>query len=76
MKTGETNPVYVAAYPGGPNVYLHLYFARPETEVEEEYLVYDNASFVAEIGGYLGLLLGFSALSMYQAAVETVLKQK
>ena len=47
-----------------------------ETKVEEEYLVYDNASFVAEIGSYLGLLLGFSALSMYQMAVKAVLKQK
>ena len=52
------------------------YKTSMDAELEEEYLVYDNTSFVAEIGGYLGLLLGFSALSMYQAAIATVLKQK
>ena len=32
----------------------------------EEYLLYDLNSFVADVGGYLGLLLGQSLYGIYQ----------
>ena len=32
---------------------------------EEQYYVYDFDSFFADVGGYMGLLLGSSVLSMY-----------
>ena len=36
---------------------------------EEQYVVYDLYSFFADIGGYMGLLLGSSLLSLYDEAV-------
>ena len=34
-------------------------------EEKEQYIIYDCNSFVADVGGFLGLLLGCSALSLY-----------
>ena len=34
--------------------------------VRQEYLTYDINSLIADVGGYLGLLLGYSVLSIYQ----------
>ena len=36
----------------------------------EEYLLYDLNSFVADVGGYLGLLLGQSLYGIYQLAAS------
>ena len=41
---------------------------------EEEYIVYDTDSFIADVGGYMGLLLGFSILSLYHE-MEALLKR-
>ena len=35
-------------------------------EEREEYLIYDWDSFISDIGGYIGLLLGSSLYSLYQ----------
>ena len=45
---------------------------------EEQYIVHDFYSFFADIGGYMGLLLGSSLLSLYDEAVGLLrcLKQK
>ena len=40
-----------------------------------QYIVYDFNSFIADVGGYMGLLLGFSALSLYNE-VENILKRQ
>jgi hypothetical protein len=40
--------------------------------VTEEYMLYDNGSFIADFGGYLGLLLGASLLSLIEEILETV----
>jgi hypothetical protein len=37
---------------------------------KKQYLIYDNNSLIADIGGYLGLLLGYSILSLYNAMVD------
>lgn len=34
--------------------------------VRQEYLTYDINSFIADVGGYLGLLLGHSLFSIYE----------
>ena len=34
-------------------------------EEQEQYVIYDTVSFFADVGGYLGLLLGSSLLSLY-----------
>jgi hypothetical protein len=37
---------------------------------EEEHYVYDGNNLVADVGGYLGLLLGASVMSLYDALVH------
>jgi hypothetical protein len=37
--------------------------------VKKQYYVYDSDSFIADIGGYLGLCLGMSMLTFYDMAV-------
>jgi hypothetical protein len=37
--------------------------------VKKQYYVYDSDSFIADIGGYLGLCLGMSILTFYDMAV-------
>ena len=45
---------------------------------EEQYYIHNWYSFLADIGGYMGLLLGCSLLSLYDEAVGLLkyLKQK
>ena len=48
-------------------VNLWLYISMRETSYvkEEQYFIYDHNSFVADVGGYMGLLLGSSILSLF-----------
>ena len=39
----------------------------------EQYLLYDSDSFIADVGGFMGLLLGFSVLSIYNEIVDILL---
>ena len=39
----------------------------------EQYLVYDSDSFIADVGGFMGLLLGFSVLSIYNEIVDILM---
>ena len=32
---------------------------------EEQYMIYDLGNFIADVGGYMGLLLGCSLMSLY-----------
>ena len=41
---------------------------------EEQYVIYDFNSFIGDVGGFLGLLLGYSALSIYDA-LDSLLKR-
>ena len=41
----------------------------------EQYLLYDFDSFIADVGGFMGLLLGFSVLSIYNGIMD-LLKDK
>ena len=43
-------------------------------EEREEYLIYDEWSFIADVGGYMGLLLGYSLLSLCND-IEVFLKK-
>ena len=48
-------------------VELWLYISMRETSYvqEEQYIIYDHNSFIADVGGYMGLLLGSSILSLF-----------
>ena len=54
---------------------VHLEFIMPESsyQLEEQYQIYDGVSFIADMGGYMGLLLGSSLLGIYMA-IENVIR--
>ncbi len=51
-------------------------FNRLICQVREQYVVYDFVSLIGEVGGYLGLLLGISMLSLYDYGIEFMAKMK
>ena len=55
---------------------IYLTYLHGEYDLTEEYYIYDHISFIADIGGYLGLLLGYSLLSMYHTLMNCVLNYK
>jgi len=44
---------------------IAVYIGRPSMNVVREYLVYDSNDLMAEMGGLLGMLFGFSFLSAF-----------
>ena len=56
---------------------IRLLIPIGEHDVIEEYFLYDFDSFIPDVGGYLGLLLGYSLLSMYHTFTQwlTIAKQ-
>ena len=48
-------------------VHLEFKMLYSSYKEEEQYIIYDVASFIADVGGYMGLLLGSSLLSLYMA---------
>ena len=61
------NTPEIRSWPGGnhPTMTLSFQFEDGSYEVEEEYIVYDTSNFIADVGGYLGLLMGQSILRFY-----------
>ncbi len=49
---------------GEKRLYLRFTFLSGKYEVKEEYYVYNEDSLIADVGGYLGLLLGHSVYSI------------
>ena len=56
------------------HVTLWLFISMHDTSFveKEEYLIYDFNSFIADVGGYMGLLLGSSILSLYDEAERLI----
>ncbi len=54
---------------------FRLSFNSDRYEVKEQYVVYDGNAFFADVGGFLGLLLGHSVLSVYSSASVTCMKK-
>ena len=54
---------------------LSFVYPRGEYDLVEEYYIYNLGSFIADVGGYLGLLLGSSLLSMYHTMIPLVVYQ-
>ena len=57
-----------------PKIELWFEFRDGMYNINEEYLVYDYNNFIADIGGYLGLLLGHSILSIYSMSADWITK--
>ncbi len=50
---------------GEKSLTLHIFFESGGYEAKEQYYVYDMNNLIADIGGYLGLLLGHSVFSLF-----------
>ena len=55
-----------------PQLILKFHFKDSSYTLREEYVVYDSDSFIADVGGFFGLLLGQSLLGIYYMSVEWV----
>ena len=44
---------------------VHVSMSDTSYVLEQEYIIYDVNSFIADVGGYMGLLLGCSILSLF-----------
>ena len=51
-------------------LFLQFFSYQSVVPHEKEVLVYDGNNFIADVGGYLGLLLGVSILSVYKGCME------
>ena len=58
--------------------YLTLYINMRESSYieEEEYYIYDFDTFIADVGGYMGLLLGSSIISLMDEVESLLIKAK
>ncbi len=54
----------------GSEADFSFYFASGRHDLREQYFTYDADSFVADVGGYMGLLLGHSLLSIVYKATQ------
>ena len=54
--------------------FLKLTINDRSFEEREEYIIYDIDSFIADVGGYMGLLLGCSIMSLYNE-IESLIKK-
>ena len=73
----EIVPEYINNMIDDDKKVARLSFVYPTGEYDfvEEYYIYNWGSFIADVGGYLGLLLGSSLLSMYHAMVPLLTDQ-
>jgi hypothetical protein len=66
----------VDSTPGKPNhLSMQFKFDTSSFLEKEQYVLYDFNSFIADVGGFLGLLLGHSAFSIYQVAQVAALRR-
>ena len=56
-----------------PKIWWLFSFRDGQYNLHEEYFVYDVESLTADIGGFLGLLLGHSLLSMYHITAKKMM---
>ena len=49
---------------------LSIFFAKDKFQVKEQFYIYDDANLIADFGGYLGLLLGYSLLGFYDTLMD------
>ena len=53
-------------------VHLSFYFTKDKFLVKEQFFVYDTANLLADLGGYLGLLLGYSLLGFFDPLMDLI----
>ena len=55
---------------------MMFYYANNKIRVKEEYYTYDMSNLIADFGGYLGLLLGYSILGFYDTALTVLTRMQ
>ena len=53
---------------------LDFFFGKDRFSRREQYYAYDKQNLVADFGGYLGLLLGYSLLTLYDSMADILTK--
>ena len=74
IKLETVHKITSGSYPDDPKITLVFEYRDGMYSLKEEYLVYDFNNFIADIGGYLGLLLGHSVFSVYSMSAEWITK--
>ena len=69
-KLWETSPIGSKTKYPPELVKLSFIISSGEYEKKEHYFIYDGNTLIADIGGYLGLLLGFSIFSIFKSVME------
>ena len=69
-----TEPILCHDQNFGQELILDVMITDRWYEEKEQYIIYDTDSFIADVGGYMGLILGFSILSIYHE-IEALLKR-
>ena len=64
----------ITSWAENPIITLVFEYRDGMYNLNEEYLVYDYNNFIADIGGYLGLLLGHSIFSIYSMSADWITK--
>ena len=55
---------------------LYLYFKNGQYDEREQYIIYDYNSFIADVGGYMGLLLGMSMQGMFEMVEDWLVRSR
>lgn len=61
---------------GSDVIVVNFIILDPTYTTKVQYAVYDHNNLIADIGGYLGLLLGQSILTFYDLVVEWIVRRK
>ena len=78
-KLSKPNPMEIeeqSADVKGTTLTLRLITPRSQYTLKDQYIVYDGNSLIADIGGYLGLLLGHSLFSIVCNTSDLVIYMK
>ena len=65
---------YMGFADDGANMEIFLFATSTEIEVKERVWLYDENDFVADIGGFMGLLLGASIYTLADLVLSNVEK--
>ena len=67
----EKSPFYSSLYHLEQDyVIMRFFYASNKITSKEEYYTYDTSNLIADFGGYLGLLLGYSILGFYDTIIS------
>ena len=70
-KLWETSPIGSKTKYPPQLVKLSFIISSGEYEKKEHYFIYSGNALIADIGGYMGLLLGFSIYSIIKSVMES-----